>query len=334
MNIIEQGVLLKSKLAYLFIHILLLSTSCLIQPVSAEEMPAITSPHDKNTKQHHVFIVNTPGNTLHEAIIQQLSDNLDLARADIVTSKVTPEEKIKTVDHKTDLILGIGYAGMNSANQHYPKAKKLFISTDPNSYRLDADTNKNDAILYMTQPYCRQLQFIKSLNTQWKIISILHSRKKPIDSKAIRDCANNFKIKVYIVSTTAEENLTDKIKHALNHSDVLLALPDSSIYNSKTVKNILLTSYRQRKPIIAFSNNFVNAGALASIHSSTEQIAGSASKLIEKFFDSDMRFEKSTNYPDEFDISINRQVFWALDLIIPDINKIKPSLQNNAGALP
>jgi putative ABC transport system substrate-binding protein len=115
---------------------------------------------------------------------------------------------------------------------------------------------------------------------------------------------------------------------------VLLALPDSSIYNSKTVKNILLTSYRQRKPIIAFSNNFVNAGALASINSSTEQIADSASKLIEQFFDSDMTFERSTNYPDEFDISINRQVFWALDLIIPDINKIKPSLQNNAGALP
>jgi putative ABC transport system substrate-binding protein len=335
MNITEQGVLQKSKLTYLFVHILLLLTCCLIHPVSAEATPADASPDDKNTKKHRVFIINTPGKILHANIIQQLSDNLNLTRPDIVISKVTAaEEKIKTVDHKTDLIIGIGYAGMDSANQHYPKTKKLFISTDPNRYRLDADTNKNDAILYMTQPYCRQLQFIKSLNTQWKIISILHSRKKPIDSKAIRDCANNFKIKVYIVSTTAEENLTDKIKHALNHSDVLLALPDSSIYNSKTVKNILLTSYRQRKPIIAFSNNFVNAGALASINSSTEQIADSASKLIEQFFDSDMTFERSTNYPDEFDISINRQVFWALDLIIPDINKIKPSLQNNAGALP
>lgn len=334
MNTTEQGVLQKSKLAYLLAHTLLLLTSCLIHPVSADATPAGTSPDDKNTKKHRVFIINTPGKILHENLIQQLSDNLNLARPDILISKVAAEEKIKTVNHKTDLILDIGYAGMNSANHHYPKAKKLFISTDPNRYKLDADTNKNDAILYMTQPYCRQLQFIRSLNTQWKIISILHSRKKPIDSKSIRDCANNFKIKVYIVSTTAEENLTDKIKHALNHSDVLLALPDSRIYNSKTVKNILLTSYRQRKPVIAFSNNFVNAGALASISSSTEQIADSASKLIEQFFDSDMTFKKSTNYPDEFDISINRQVFRALDLTMPDINRIKSSLQNNAGELP
>ena len=333
MNITEQGVLLKSKLAYLFVHTLLLLTSCLILPVSAETTPAGASPDDKSTKQHRVFIIYTPGKTLHANIIQQLSDNLNLTRPDIMISKVTAEEIIKTVDHKTDVILGIGYAGMNSANQHYAKTKKLFISTDPNRYRLDAKTNKNDAILYMTQPYCRQLQFIKSLNTQWKIISILHSRKKPIDSKAIRVCANNFEIKVYIVSTTAEENLTGKIKHALNHSDVLLALPDSRIYNSKTVKNILLTSYRQRKPVIAFSNNFVNAGALASINSSTEQIADSASKLIEQFFDSDMTFKKPANYPDEFDISINRQVFWALDLTIPDIDSIKSSLQNNAGEL-
>jgi putative ABC transport system substrate-binding protein len=86
------------------------------------------------------------------------------------------------------------------------------------------------------------------------------------------------------VSTTdKDDNITDKIKHALHHSDVLLALPDSNIYNSKTVKNILLTSYRYRKPVIGFSKNFVDAGALAAIYSDTEMIAMTASKLIEQY---------------------------------------------------
>ena len=178
----------------------------------------------------------------------------------------------------------------------------------------------------MTQSYCRQIRFIKLLDTQWKTISILHSQEKPIDSTSIQKCANRYNIKIYTVSTTAKENLTDKIKHALHHSDVVLALPDSNIYNSKTVKNILLTSYRYRKPVIAFSKNFVNAGALASIHSNTEQIAQSASKLVEQYFDSGKRFIKEINYPDAFDININRQVFRALDLSAPDIDELKQAL--------
>lgn len=215
---------------------------------------------------------------------------------------------------------------MKSADKHYPESNKLFISTDPNTYRLDTNKNKNDAVLYMTQEYCRQIRFIKLLDTQWKTISILHSQEKHIDSKTIQKCANKYDIKLYTVSTTAKENLTVKIKHALHHSDVLLALPDSNIYNSKTVKNILLTSYRYRKPVIAFSKNFVNAGALASIHSNTEQIAQSASKLVEQYFDSGKRFIKAINYPDAFDININRQVFRALDLSAPDIDELKQAL--------
>ncbi|NOR41719.1 MAG: hypothetical protein GQ572_00165, partial [Gammaproteobacteria bacterium] len=125
------------------------------------------------------------------------------------------------------------------------------------------------------------------------------------------------------------EYIKDDIKDVLNHSDVLLALPDKNIYNSKSVKNILLTSYRHRKPVIAFSRNFVEAGALAAIYSSTEQIAQSASDLVGQYFKSGQRFKQSVNYPLAFDISINRQVFRALDLSIPDIDKLKQTLKDS-----
>ena len=275
---------------------------------------------------HHVYVIFSPENELHTKIVQIISKDLKLRRPSIVVSKVTPGEKIKTVDSDTDIVIGIGSEGMKSADTHYPEIKKLFISSDPNKYKLDKDRNSNDAILYMTQSYCRQIRFIRQLNRQWKIISILNSKEKPIDSSQIQQCADEHDIKIYIVSTAGNANITDKIRHALHHSDVLLALPDSNIYNSKTVKNILLTSYRYRKPVIAFSKNFVNAGALAAIYSDTENIAMSASKLIEQHLYSVTPIEP-INYPDEFDISINRQVFRALDITIPDIDTIKSALQ-------
>ncbi len=148
MNKTEQGVLHQSKLRHLLIHILLLITFCLTQPASAETSAANTTQQEKNTQKHHVFVIYSPDNTLHSEIIQKLSENLKLKRSGIIISEVTPEEKIKTVSSKTDLIIGIGQAGMYSANKHYPKTKKLFISTDPNKYKLDKNKNKRCHFIY------------------------------------------------------------------------------------------------------------------------------------------------------------------------------------------
>lgn len=223
---------------------------------------------------------------------------------------------------------------MNSADQIYPEINKLLISTDPNRYRLDEVKNKDDAILYMTQPYCRQIHFIKLINPKWKTISILSSREKPVDSTVISKCASGYGIDIYTGQVTKEENIAHHIKDALNHSDVLLALPDNNIYNGRTVKNILLTSYRYRKPVIAFSKNFVNAGALASIYSDTRQIAHSGRELVEEYFESGNVFRSQVNHPDKFELDINKQVIRALNIPLPDTDDIKKSLQTNEQKAP
>ena len=328
MNKTEQGVLHQSKLRHLLIHILLLLTFCLTQPASAETSAANTTPQEKNTQKHHVFVIYSPDNALHSDIIQKLSANLKLKRSDLTISEVTPEDKIQTVNSNTDLIIGIGIKGIQSADNHYPKTKKLFISIDPNNYKLDTKKNKNDAILYMAQPYCRQIHFIKLLSKHWKTIGLLSNREKPIDTKTINQCSKKYDLETYIVNTTDNDQLKYNIKEVLNHSDILLAIPDNNIYNSKSVKNILLTSYRYRKPVIAFSQNFTDAGALASIYSSTEQISQRASNLVDQYFKSGQWFKKSVNYPLAFNISINRQVFRALDLTIPDLEQLKQTLKH------
>jgi ABC-type uncharacterized transport system substrate-binding protein len=180
----------------------------------------------------------------------------------------------------------------------------------------------------MTQPYCRQIQLIRLINDQWHSISYFSQQKRPVDDLQLKQCAIKYKFELYQANITDTDKLTNPIKNALKNSDLILALPDKDIFNSKTVKNILLTSYRYRKPVIAFSESFVNAGALASIHSDTEQIAKSASDLIEQYFASDRKFIHSVNYPKSFEIDINRQVFRALNLNIPDMDNIKQVIES------
>ena len=322
MNNFEQGVLRQCKLTSLLIHILLISTFFLTNAAYAE-----TLPHEKNSEKNHVFIIYSQDNTLHSNIIQKLSDNLILNKPDITISKLTPDDQTKKVDNNTDIIIGIGAEGMRSANKYYPTTNKLFISTDPEKFRLDSEANKNDAILYMTQSYCRQMQFIKLIKNDWKVVSLLSSEKKPANHSNIEQCAKKYGLEIYSVNITTDENMTGNIKNALNHSDALLALPDKNIYNSNTVKNILLTSYRHRKPVIAFSQNFVSAGALASIHSNIEQVALSASNIIQQYFETGQQFTNHVNYPQTFDISINRQVFRALEIRSPDTDMLRQILE-------
>ena len=326
----EQGVLQQSKFLHLLRLILLSSVLCISQPASADTLAQNTLQHNKNILKHHVYILSLSDNVLYKGIIQKLSDSLNLNNPDIIVSKVTPENEIIDINNKTDIIVAIGATGMEIANREHPKTKKLFISTDPNKYKLDSVKNKNDAILYMTQSYCRQIGFTKLLNPNWKTISIIGSEEKPIDRTSIKQCAKSLNIKTYIVSTTDREYLTDTIELALNNSDVLLALPDNNIYNSRSVKNILLTSYRNRKPVIGFSKNFVNAGALAAVYSNTDQIANSANNLIDNYYKQNKNFKQKTNHPENFDISINRQVFRALNLATPDIKNIKRILIEKA----
>lgn len=330
MNTTGQGVLQRKKLTHWLTHTVLAFTlsytSLTFSGVAAKEDQLQTT----SSQKHHVLIVYSPDSTLHTNIIDSLTEELKPHHSEFDITKTTPNKIAETKNYNYDLVVAMGPMGMKSAETDFPYTKKLFISTDPNKYQLHPDKNKNDSILYMAQPYCRQMQFIKLINPQWKTISILNSAIKPVNSAAIIQCANVYDLNLYSVNTS-KNDLTKKLKHALNNSDVLLALPDNSIYNKKTVKNILLTSYRYRKPVIAFSNNFVNAGALASINSDTKQIAQSTGKMIKQFFNSGFHFKDSVNYPDSFNINLNKQVFMALDISLPDIKKIKKRLLHNTG---
>ena len=214
----------------------------------------------------------------------------------------------------------IDYSKIDSLEQDgFEKAK-------PERVTANINTTSNNAVLYMTQPFCRQLQFIKLINNDWNIVSLLSSQVSIMYTGDLQQCAKKYNLETKIVDISTDGKLTDGIENALNHSDVLLALPDKNIYNSRTVKNILLTSYRHRKPVIAFSKNFVSAGALAAIYSNTQQISDSSSKLVELFFEHGRQFEKLINYPRQFSIRVNKQVFTALDIALPELDIIQQNL--------
>ncbi|HHJ35352.1 MAG TPA: hypothetical protein ENJ87_06270 [Gammaproteobacteria bacterium] len=329
MNSTEQGVRRSARAVARLIRILLLpilSATCIAH---AEIM------HENEEHEFLISISYSQDSTLQSNISHSLSRILSSHLPDTIITTTNIRDKKNTASSEADFHIFIGNTGRGDIKDHPQRERTLYIATDPGAFRLDTDADKKNAVLYMTQSYCMQLHLIKLLNDQWQTIGFLSRAGKIHDTGTIQRCASKYGLEMFKTNSMGEGHLTDEIKKTLDHSDALLALPDKAIYNSKTVKNILLTSYRYRKPVIAFSKNFVSAGALASIYSSPEQIAETASDIIIQYFKNGQQFSDSINYPQDFDISINRQVFRALHLVIPDTIRLKKILysrkKNNAG---
>ena len=122
-------------------------------------------------------------------------------------------------------------------------------------------------------------------------------------------------------STRPAENLFATLESVLNSSDVLLVIPDSEIYSSSNVRNILLTSYRYQVPLIGISQAYVNAGALGAIFSIPEQLAGQTVEMI--IFFARSRRLPDPQYPVLFSISLNQQVARSLGIALDSPEAIR-----------
>jgi ABC-type uncharacterized transport system substrate-binding protein len=233
------------------------------------------------------------------------------------------------IDRNT-LIVAIGKDNIVAASKKFPDSDKLLLSTGSIDEGYVSTDGRNASLLYLSQPVCRQVQFIKALNPKWKSIGLIISDNSTLSKESITSCSKINTLTANVARIDSAGHLTIRLKEILSDSDLLLAQPDSNIYNSKTVKNILLTSYRSRKPVIGFSKNFSKAGALASIYSTPTQIAETATSIINDYITSGRRFSRKKTYPDDYEISINRQVFRALDMDTPDIEKLKVEIEASA----
>ena len=80
----------------------------------------------------------------------------------------------------------------------------------------------------------------------------------------------------------------DDINRVLNRiakSEVLLATPDSAVYNPENFRNILLSSYRHNQAVVGFSSDMVKSGALASTYSDIGDINAQVAEMAAAYID-------------------------------------------------
>jgi ABC-type uncharacterized transport system substrate-binding protein len=124
---------------------------------------------------------------------------------------------------------------------------------------------------------------------------------------------------------TAAEEIYPALKQALSEAEVVLALPDPLIYNSASLQNILLTTYRARIPLVAFSPAYVKAGAVLAVYSTPAQVTRRAVEMLRQWQSG--RGLPSPQKPREFEVVVNERVAASLGLWIDMPNLIVADLR-------
>lgn len=120
-------------------------------------------------------------------------------------------------------------------------------------------------------------------------------------------------------------SLIEALQDVLEHSDVLLALPDAEIYNASTIRNILLTAYNSNIPLVGFSPAYVRAGALCALYSTPEQIAAQTAAAIRQLEAG--AGLPSPSSPNEFEVMVNEQVARSLGLQIRSAARLHDEIE-------
>lgn len=132
--------------------------------------------------------------------------------------------------------------------------------------------------LYLDPPLHKQLDLIARVWPDARRVGVLLGPESVVRLPALRVAMERRGWTLDVARGDPPDVLPQALQH-LQDVDVLLALPDPQVFNTRSVQPLLLTTFRSRIPVLAFSPAYVRSGALLSLHVSPEQAGRQAATL-------------------------------------------------------
>jgi len=300
---------LAGRVATAFVAVFLLLI-CAASPAQAEPL-SVTVVLSENSGPYLEF-----SNALRESLLKKN-----------ITSVVI-ENPAKPVPN-SGLVIGVGMKAATAvAASSAPAVLNVLIPKSGHEKLLrdfpQRANSKTYSAIFLDQPMGRQAALIAAALPAKRRVGVLYSTP-PVEIVQLRREMEEHKLGLQEQATNPVLPLHAALQELLQKSEVLLALPDTEIYNSSTIRNILLATYRSGIPLIGFSPGYVKAGALCALFSTPAQLAAQADTLISKF--GEAQTLPAAQYPNEFEVAVNVQVARSLGLQIKSEAELHNGIQ-------
>ena len=222
----------------------------------------------------------------------------------------------------SDLYIAVGMkASSELASSDTPV---LSVLVPKSGYDNLPHNRTHHSAIFLDQPMERQVALLLDALPATGKVGVLYS--SPLhELPHLRRLLSDRNVRLYEQAVEDAGSLNDALERVLDESEVLFVLPDPGVYNSATIRNILLATYRKQIPLMGISQAYVRAGALLAIYSTPDQIAIQTADAL-RHFSSSGKLPPS-QYPKDFEVSVNKQVARSLDIPIKDAEKLRSKVK-------
>lgn len=189
-----------------------------------------------------------------------------------------------------------------------------------------------DTAVLLDQPAARQIELVRLALPGYQRLALLEGPESRLNVAQLGDAARQRKLTVQREVVAREQDLFGALQQATATPAVLLATPDSSVFNSYSIQNILLTAYRQRSPVVGFSSAYVRAGAVLALYSTPAQVGRQAAELaFAALAGGPLPPAQAPRY---FEVGTNPQVARSLGIDLAEAETLRARLARSEGSAP
>lgn len=174
--------------------------------------------------------------------------------------------------------------------------------------------DKRTTALFLDQPPARYVDLIRATLPDVERVGLLAGRDSRDSVNRFAQLARERKLRPSIENINSDSDLYPAVQRLFSDGGVLLATPDASVFNSQTIPNIILSTYRFRAPVIGYSQTQVKSGALAAVYSTPAQLGTQSAEIVRSIVNG--AAAPAPQYPRIFSVGINSVVARSLGLDI------------------
>jgi putative tryptophan/tyrosine transport system substrate-binding protein len=172
--------------------------------------------------------------------------------------------------------------------------------------------------VFLDQPVGRYFDLLRLAMQERKKVGVLLGRESSALAPALLKAASARGLRLVVAEVGGDsDEIYPALKTLLGEADVLLALPDNQVFNASSLQNILITTYRQRVPMVAFSSGYVKAGAAMALYVTPAQVASQVAGIVRSFASS--RGLPPPQLAADFSLIANERVARSLGVAVDDL---------------
>jgi putative tryptophan/tyrosine transport system substrate-binding protein len=233
-----------------------------------------------------------------------------------------------------ELIVTVGLAAAQTAVAHHdargplPPTLCLLVSrqTFDGLVKVGATERvRRVSAVFVEQPITRQLDLISLAFPAKSRIGAVFGPTSVALAGDIQDIARDRGFALNRIDVADASGVYPALQKILQHSDLLLALPDPVALNASTAHGVLVTSYRAQVPVVGFSQAMVDAGALVAVYSTARQQGRQGAEIAGRVLTGEAELP-APQYPRYFTVGVNFIAARSLGLRMEDESALAAGL--------